>query len=99
MSNIINYTQKRDILGRFKTSKRTKAKILFVLLAFTSFYLNYFLARQAYNLKCSNGVYFTNKAKCDDLVTMEFDAKELYRQQFVEENQDLFNDYENNLSQ
>jgi hypothetical protein len=90
MQSIITYKPSRDLLGRFKTSRRTKAKLLFVLLALTSFWLNYYLAKQTYNIKCSAGGYFTTKAQCNDMAQAKTDALELYREQMVQMNPDLF---------
>jgi hypothetical protein len=72
MQSIITYKPSRDLLGRFKTSRRTKAKLLFVLLALTSFWLNYWQSNQWLVLRCKlyNGTvktgYFT-QAECHDL--------------------------------
>jgi len=89
-NSIITFVPRRDLLGRFKASKKTKAKILFVILAFTSFYTNYHLLKANYVITCSEGGHFMSKAKCDELFTNRMDSIELARQQILEANQDLF---------
>lgn len=91
-TEIQTYIPKHDLLGRFKTTKITKNRIIIVLLLLTigQSYLVFKLAKQAYNWQCSNGVRLISKARCDELVRYQVDAQELYRVQMVQSNQDLF---------
>lgn len=91
--NLVNYVPKRDGLGRFKPSKKSLFKFMFVVVALASFYGNYVLASKIWNFKCSEGGYFTTKAECGTLSEYKQDAQEMYRLQTVqamyEDNQDI----------
>lgn len=62
--------------------------IMFVLAAFTSFYVNYRLLKAQYVIACGvNGqtvARFITKSTCNDLLVATFDAQELYRIQTVQ---------------
>ena len=80
---IVEYVQKRDILGRFKPNKSKVFKGLFVLIVVSSFVTNYFLAKQIWNFRCEvNGQiigYFTRDTICGEMYQAKFDSLELDR--------------------
>lgn len=77
--SIVKYVPSRDWAGKFVPSKKKVFKFLFVIVALASFYSNYALAKQIWNLKCAEGGYFTTKVECGELAQAKFDAKEFYR--------------------
>jgi len=94
-NSITTYTPKRDILGRFKTTRKTKAKLVFVLLALFSFWLNHWQMDKWLVLRCKlyNGTvktgYFT-QAECHDLseanrLQVQYSSTEEYIAQHNEE--------------
>jgi len=82
--SIITYTPKRDLLGRFKPSKKKLAKLVFVIMALVSFYTNYALAKQVFNLRCEvNGKvvgWFTKDITCGEIAQARFELIEADRQ-------------------
>lgn len=92
--NLITYRPARDLAGRFIPSRKKVFKTLFVLASLVSFYANYALAKQIWNVKCAEGGYFTTKAKCEELAQAKFDAREYYRLQLSEALANERNDYE-----
>ena len=93
-TKIQTFVPKRDYLGRFRTTKRTKAKILFVIIALGSLYLNYHLLKTHYVFGCMvNGkvvAHFISKETCGDLFTDKMDSLELARKQRLEANLDIY---------
>lgn len=81
---IIKYVPSRDLLGRFKPSKKQLAKTMFVALALISMVTNYYMAKMVFNLRCQvNGQvvgWFTTKSMCHQISTSEFDRMEAERQ-------------------
>lgn len=76
---------------KFKVKFATKVKIIIVLLLISSLYLNYKILRANYVIRCSAGGMFMSQSKCDDLATDKMASQELSRIQFINENQDEFN--------
>ncbi len=81
--NLVNYVP----VG--KVTKKTIAKGLFVIVALLSFYANYSLAKQVYNLRCGvNGQvvgWFTKDIICGELASTKDEVVELDRQLRVQE--------------
>lgn len=73
------------MLGRFMPSKSKVFKILFVVMALTSFSLNYILAKKIWNVTCADGGgYFITKIECNEISQAKFDSREYYRLQLNE---------------
>jgi hypothetical protein len=79
--------QKRDEKGRFAKfapSKKVTIITLSALIVLSSFYLNYWLLKNTYNISCGvNGKavgYFTRKDTCDELANDRTDFLEADRE-------------------
>lgn len=78
-----------------KTTKRQKAvKLIKFQLIAVSLLLNLFLAKQLYNIECSEGGYFMSKVRCAEIAQARFDARELARLELAEVLANERNDYE-----
>lgn len=82
--DLVKYVPKRDLLGRFKPSKKKLVKVAFVFLALVSFYTNYTLAKEIWNLRCEvNGKvvgWFIKDITCGELAETRMELIELDRQ-------------------
>lgn len=81
MNSITEFVQKRD--------KKKIAKMLFVVLALVSFYTNYSLAKQVYNLRCDVGGqvigWMVKDITCGELADAKMELIELDRQLRVQD--------------
>lgn len=91
-NNIVTFVPKRDIFGRFKTTKWRKLayKVIVYQLIALSVVFNAYFVRRIYVFRCSaGGGYFMTGDKCDELSKNQDAAIELGRQEILANNPDL----------